>query len=144
MQIRESGFVQHLRADDGGVVHLKRPGSARVFASDTGRICAAYCVLWIVVVETIDVESKHQVLVLRQSVIDTPVEKKLTIVPCPVETAVGWQYERWQRGGKKRCSILVCVIRRDEEEGLVFDYRTANSSRDLRELIGNVDRIDGI
>ena len=141
MQVRESCLVQHFRADNGGVVHLERPGSARIFASDTGRICATHRILRIVVVETIDVEPKHQVLILRQLVIETSVEKKLAIVTCPIKTAVGWQYERWQRSGKKRCSILVCVIRRDEEERFVFDDRAADSSRDLSELIRNVDRI---
>ena len=144
MQVREAGFVQDFRADDGGMVHLERPGPARVFASDTGRICATYRILWIVVIETIEVETKHQVLLLRQLVIETTVEKKLTIVTCPIETTVCGQYERWQRSGKERCSILVCVIRRDEEEGFVFDNRTADSSRDLSELIGNVDRTDGL
>src|SRR5215831_6766351 len=131
-----------MRVEYRCVICLKRPRTPRVIASNTRRACAAHRVLRIVVIETIDICSEHQVLVLSQLVVQPPIDQSLAVVTFVVETSVRRQYECRQSGREERRSILVCVVRRHKKEGLVFDDWPTNRSGYLLQRIRDVNRID--
>src|SRR5689334_23522747 len=128
MQISETRFIYESRVDYPGVIDLRRPRASRITSRHTRRIRAADCILRIVVGETIDVETKRQVLVRGQLVVHPAVEKKLAIVAGVVEVSVRRQHKRRQRSRKKRSAILTRVVsRREEERAIVHDWTTDGS-----------------
>ncbi len=80
VQIGDPRFIEKSRAHHRGVIDLRRPRASRIPARHTGSVGAADRVLGVVVVEAIDVDPQHQVLTRRQLVVETRVEKGLTIV----------------------------------------------------------------
>src|SRR6266404_3077950 len=69
MQVGKTSLVEKMRIEDHCVIKLRRPCPPRIPSRDAWCARAAYCVLWVVVVEAIDVRSKHQRLVRREPVI---------------------------------------------------------------------------
>src|SRR5262245_14675037 len=133
-----------MRVEHDRVIGLKRPRTSRVVASNTRRVSATHGILWIVIIKPVNVRSEHQILVRSEFVVQAPVDQSLAIVACDVEMPIRRQHKRRQRGREERRSVLSCVVRRHEEEGLVFEYWAADRAGDLLQRIWYINRIDGL
>src|SRR2546426_10447606 len=93
MQVGKTRFVEEMRVEDRGVIQLNRPRPARVTARDAWCTRAADCVLWVVVVKSIDVRSEHQCLTRCELVVQPCVDERLSVVTRVVEATVSRQHE---------------------------------------------------
>src|ERR1700750_205059 len=101
MKVSEARFVQKSRIDNCGVVHLRGPGATRVTARHARRVCSANSILRVIVGETIDMHTEHQVLARGELVVHAAVKQELAIVTRVFEITVWRQYKCRQRGRKK-------------------------------------------
>src|SRR3954451_17563545 len=100
------------------MIELRGPRSPCIQAGDAWRAGAAHSVLWIVVIEPVDVESKHQGLAGRELLVEASVNEGLAIVPRIVEVAIRGKQESGQRAREEGRSILPRVVAGDKEECL--------------------------
>src|SRR5258705_7168491 len=97
MQVGKSGLIKKTGAKDRSVIDLSCPRPPRVSACDAWCVRTANGVLRGVVEKSIDVHSKHQVLVRCELVVQPTVEEELTVVTCVIETSIPRQHEGRQR-----------------------------------------------
>src|SRR5436853_5792350 len=97
MQVCKSRFVEKVRAQDPRVIDLSRHRLARVPARHTWCVRAAHGVLWVVVVEAINVEAEHQRLARRELLVEPSVKEKLAVVTRIVQMTIRRQYKGRER-----------------------------------------------
>ena len=115
----------------------------RVLARDARRARAGDGVIWVGVVEPIDVDAEHQRLGRRDLVVQPAIEESLLVIADIREVAVCRQHKRRQCVREKRRPVLARVVRRGKQKGLIRDERRADRAGVLVQLVRNVRGVDG-